>query len=270
MKQCPLCSRTYPDDLSYCLDDGAVLLAYRDPEVTLVASQRVPTAQPATQRQGWTILGVIGVVVIVVVWGGLKLALWSAERQSHTAEVSNSTSPLATTASPSPATDPLCLVYKNCPSPTPSPTVTARNSPTPSPSPTATETSETLLSAGTYQCVLTQPLNEAGIQTTRTLKLQFTFNSDGSYSAQGYVSIQATGLSDQLYLETKGTYLQSHGVLMFRDRLERKLDIESNSWQPWQVPSGGSKAQDRIQNVTPATFQLDIGNQHSWVTFSRL
>lgn len=37
MKQCPRCNRTYADDtLSYCLEDGAVLIRGRDPEDTLI------------------------------------------------------------------------------------------------------------------------------------------------------------------------------------------------------------------------------------------
>ena len=262
MKQCPLCRRTYSDDLRYCLDDGAVLVAYQDDEVTRVSPQPVPAppVPPAPpRRQGWTALGVIGLILVVLLWGGLKLALWSADREDHTSgQNTNSAAPsFGVRSSPSP-------------SPTPTPTVTPHPSPSPSPSATAVEPTEKTLNAGTYQCEITQPLNEGGFETTRTLKLQFTFNSDGTYTAQGYSTIQATGMNDQLYLETKGSYSQSNGVLMLRDQLERKLDLETNSWKPWGVPSSGSKSSSRIQNIRPTTFQLDIGPQGAWVTFSRL
>ena len=39
MKKCPHCKRTYGDSLVYCLEDGKVLSALRDPEETLVFSR---------------------------------------------------------------------------------------------------------------------------------------------------------------------------------------------------------------------------------------
>jgi hypothetical protein len=49
MKSCPTCKRTFEDDLTYCLVDGAILSAPYDPQAT----QRIPepriTHQPLTE-----------------------------------------------------------------------------------------------------------------------------------------------------------------------------------------------------------------------------
>ncbi len=49
MKSCPICNRTFEDDLTYCLVDGAILSAPYDPQAT----QRIPepriTNQPPTE-----------------------------------------------------------------------------------------------------------------------------------------------------------------------------------------------------------------------------
>ena len=49
MKSCPTCNRTFEDDLTYCLVDGAILSASYDPQAT----QRIPepriTHQPPTE-----------------------------------------------------------------------------------------------------------------------------------------------------------------------------------------------------------------------------
>lgn len=46
MKQCPRCNRTYADDtLSYCLEDGAVLIRGREPEETLI-NPFTPSSNP--------------------------------------------------------------------------------------------------------------------------------------------------------------------------------------------------------------------------------
>src|SRR6266436_875589 len=104
MKQCPLCHRTYADDLNFCLEDGKVLQAYGnnkktvvDDEATLVYPQpipgpptppRPPAPQPLSQGKRWTLGTVIGTIAIVLLWGGLKLALWSTDRDDHSAQSS--------------------------------------------------------------------------------------------------------------------------------------------------------------------------------------
>lgn len=49
MKQCPTCSRTFTDEsLSYCLDDGSLLSAAHDPDVTLVRTEAPISMPPRT------------------------------------------------------------------------------------------------------------------------------------------------------------------------------------------------------------------------------
>lgn len=51
MKRCPTCSRTYSDDLSFCLEDGSQLSRLHDPNETvrLPLPPTVPFAPPITQ-----------------------------------------------------------------------------------------------------------------------------------------------------------------------------------------------------------------------------
>jgi hypothetical protein len=285
MKQCPLCHRTYADDLNFCLEDGKVLQAYGnnektvvDDEATLVYPQPVPspptprppgppTPQPLSQGKRWTIGAVIGTIVIVLLWGGLKLALWSMDRDDHSAQ-SNSAPP-----SPSPNSDPLCLLTNTCPSPTP--TVTPRPSPSPSPSPsppspspspTIAEPVERSLSLGSYESERT--IESDGRATL--LKLKLTLYSDGTYLNQGYVTFHGTGISDLLGLEEKGSVSQSKDQLIFRDRVERKFDMEGGSWSAWTTARGGSSIRQQIRNVTATTFQMYDNDEKIWSTFSKL
>lgn len=46
IKRCTVCSRTYDEALSFCLQDGAVLSAERDPEETLVSSRPQANSPP--------------------------------------------------------------------------------------------------------------------------------------------------------------------------------------------------------------------------------
>ncbi|HXM34296.1 MAG TPA: hypothetical protein VN920_03855, partial [Pyrinomonadaceae bacterium] len=59
MKQCPQCHRNYADDLRFCLDDGAVLLAHQNYEATQVSPAPVPPAPMPRQRQGRKVVGVM-------------------------------------------------------------------------------------------------------------------------------------------------------------------------------------------------------------------
>src|SRR5450432_4716579 len=269
MKQCPECGHTYKDDLNFCLQDGSVLRAAHDDEETVVSpSPVVPTSARPQQRAPWIVLGVVGLILLVLIFGGIGFALWAANRDDRTnAQATNSPTPsLNISASPNSSPTPLCVALGNCPTPTPTPS--PQSSPTPAPTtptPSPTVPPENSIKTGTYQCELNYPINEDGVQTHRVLKLQFTFNAGGSYTAQGYASIPATGMADRLYLETQGSYMQwpatasSPATLAFYDRLERQMDFETNSWKPWTVPRGGSKARNKIQNVTPNSFQLDMG-----------
>jgi hypothetical protein len=267
MKQCPLCHRTYSDDFNYCLDDGSVLAAHQDDEETLVfptlPTKSIPAPQSQPQRQGWTVLGVIGVILVVLVWGGIKLALWSADRESRSSAQSRNPAPTSFGPNVSPTPTPDCAIF-GCDSPSPTPTIT------PSPSPTIAEPTEKMLSTGTYQCESSQLLNEGGIQTTRTLKYQFTFNADGTYAAQAYASIPLTGMNDRLYREEKGSYSQVGDQLTLRDRVERTFDFDADSWNPWVVAKSGSVNNNKIQSVTATTFQLYMKSEQRWLAFSKL
>jgi len=52
MKRCPTCNRSYPDDtLSFCLEDGTRLASDYDPEATVIAQPRPPSAQPQSSNR---------------------------------------------------------------------------------------------------------------------------------------------------------------------------------------------------------------------------
>ena len=49
MKNCPTCSRTYEDTLTFCLVDGAILSPAYDPKVTLEYPETRRTEPPPTE-----------------------------------------------------------------------------------------------------------------------------------------------------------------------------------------------------------------------------
>ena len=240
-----------------------------DPEATLPASQSAQTKTrrtpaPATrQGRGWKVLSVMGVTLAVLLYAFLKIALWSSERKDRTLSQNMNSAPVSLNlaASPSP-TAKRTVMPVSSPSPSPSSSVSPRPSPT--------EPMEKTISAGTYQYEFKPNSNPEDAAGLRTIKLQITFNADGTYSIQGYITIQGTSLNDQLYSEERGNYTQTNGLLTYKDRLQRNFDLDSNSWQDWRVPSSGSEAHNKVRNVTSTTFQADIGPQRSWVTVSKL
>ena len=106
MKQCPTCNRTYSDDsLTYCLDDGSVLLIQDEPQGTQrLPSPRVtsqtptevfPALQPLSQQQPrqesgrWPIYILIALLLVVI--GGAILALLSyGNKQDKTSNTTTS------------------------------------------------------------------------------------------------------------------------------------------------------------------------------------
>jgi len=195
-------------------------------------------------------------IVVVALLGGLILALWSANREDHsTAQSTNSATPLySVSASPSPSL-----------SPGPTPAVTPHPSPSPSPSATIAEPVERSLSLGSYQSERT--IDSNGHATL--LKLKLTLYSDGTYLEQGYITFHGTGINDLLGLEEKGSVTQSKDQLIFRDRLERKFDMEEGSWSAWTTARGGSTIRQQIRNVTATTFQMYDNEEKAWYTFSK-
>lgn len=158
MKQCPRCNRNYADDgLSFCLEDGAVLVKKYDANATLVnpyppapfvpptvASPRaadtipvqpqVPTRAPSppapapSRRSPW----LVGALVVVALAVGLTIGGYIVQRSTSSSTVSPNpelaNNPSSTsTASPSPTSS------ASAPTPTP----------TSGPSPTSTVASST-------------------------------------------------------------------------------------------------------------------------------
>ncbi len=259
MKQCPLCHRTFSEELNYCLDDGTRLLAADDSEVTRVSQRPSPATPGPVQRQSNMALGAIVIIVVVGLLGVLMVAMvaiWLAEKPENNAAASNVNS--------SPTS------YNWSENASPSPAETPHPVPSPSPSPTTAEPVEKALSTGTYQCEVTRALKSGEKEGTGTIKYQFTFNSDGTYLMQGYITVYGTTMNDQLGIEEKGTYSQSNTLLLLRDRLDREYDLETNSWKSWTVPSEGSESSEQIRNVTPTTFQLYDDDEKGWFTFAKL
>lgn len=131
MKQCPRCNRTYADDtLSYCLEDGAILISRYDPEDTLVsqfpppsnppsvAYAAPPAPVPAPRQRSLLAIGAMLLAVLVV---GLSIGGFIVQRYSSSSSVAPPTpsptprSVAATTAQPSPVSS----------TPTPAPMATA-------------------------------------------------------------------------------------------------------------------------------------------------
>jgi hypothetical protein len=257
MKQCPKCHRTYSDNLDFCLDDGARLLVQDDSDATRVYPRPNPVGPTPVPRQSSMALGVIVAIVVVGLFGVLMVAMaaiWWSERPGNSTAAQNvNSAPPSYTLSESP-----------------SPAVTPYPSPSPSPSATSAELVENNISPGTYQCEVNQPFKGADNEGNGTLKYQFTFNSDGTYLMQGYITVYGTAINDLLGIEEKGTYSQSNRQLLLKDRLDREYNQETNSWKSWSVPSEGSESDEQVRNVTPTTFQLFYSDHKTWATFAKL
>lgn len=112
MKQCPVCNRTYADDtLSYCLDDGSLLAATRDPEATVVMPnvpdslhpprRALPPSQSSLTSLRWVLYAAILLLAVVVGGAGVAL-LYELTRPRLSPSVAGptetSTPPLSTTS----------------------------------------------------------------------------------------------------------------------------------------------------------------------------
>ncbi len=140
MKQCPRCNRSYMDDtLSYCLDDGSVLIRKQDPQATQVSPFPTLVAPPPTApygaqppmqasaqpapRQGFP-LWAVGAMVLAALVVGLSIGAFIYQSYGP---------PSTDTASAQPTPRPMRF---NSASPTP--TATATPTPQPSATPLAT------------------------------------------------------------------------------------------------------------------------------------
>ena len=206
-------------------------------------------------------------IVIVLLWTTFKLAVRSMDNGDRSAQ---SESPVvAASPSPGPSLNSPCGTG-GCNSPTPTPQLSPSPvaSPSPSPSPSPTQEIESKLQPGIYQGSF-KPNNKAEDELgLRTIKLQFTLNSDGTYFVRGYITIQTTDWSDKLYSEEKGNYSQAKDQLIFTNRLQRTLSLDTDEWSPWQVPNSGGVARDQMRNQTTNSFQLYVAND--WMTLSKL
>jgi hypothetical protein len=117
MKQCPRCNRNYADDaLSYCLEDGAILVKKYDPDATLVNPYPpVPVVPPTVAYQGAPVTSanqapgpapdipapaaprkspwLVGVLVVVALGVGLAIGGFFFQRSSTTSTSSSSIVP---------------------------------------------------------------------------------------------------------------------------------------------------------------------------------
>lgn len=277
MKQCPLCNRTFPDDLNFCLEHGAALLPYQDDEVTRVARSKedppptvlYPTA-PARAKSSKGVLAVVGTILLVLLAGGVKLALRFADvnERASTNYIQPSPYP-ASSPVPSGSAVPLCTVLNNCPTPSPSPSTSPQPvaSPSASPDPSVTLIGIGGLRLGLYQTQYDEEIEEDGIRATRTLRIQFEFNQDGTYTGTAYASIPAVGMSDQLFREERGTFTVVDNVLTMRDRRERVYDFGNDAWKPW-APT--QLVNNKLRNITTTSFQMFKNSEPNWVTFTKL
>jgi hypothetical protein len=134
MKQCPRCKRTYADDtLSYCLDDGTMLIrgydadatqispfpappppptvAYGTPTIPSPGAAQIPASNaPAPRRRYWLAVGALVLAALVI---GLSIGGFIFQRDnSPSSAATPSTSPTpssavaATTATPRTASTP--------------------------------------------------------------------------------------------------------------------------------------------------------------------
>ncbi|HKR62059.1 MAG TPA: hypothetical protein VJS64_20390 [Pyrinomonadaceae bacterium] len=262
MKQCPVCRRTFTDDLKYCLEDGSVLQAAKAPdpteiypreqETTVVYPSPRPAAAPAQFPQQKSsvgkVLAVIGTILFILLIAFIKIGVWWFERQERNADQANSSSPQF-------------LV----PTPNASPIVTPEATPVSSPTPL-----EASVSVGSYQCEINRNLKVGEVERAATLKLRISLSSDNTYLQQGYATIHGTEVTDQLIIEEKGTFSQTDDLLILQNRQERELDKETYSWQAWKTPKEGSEVQRRVRNVTAATFQLFDPDENAWFTFTKM
>lgn len=135
MRSCPVCRRQFPDDLTFCLEDGTPLVDDAAPSMVTAYSPRVAAnaARPARQSRTFAYVIAIGLFLI----GGLVLlaagvgGYWYYKSTERTAAVpypsntnTNNTQSVPATNSPRPPSTPS----------EPPPSNTNARKPTPSPS----------------------------------------------------------------------------------------------------------------------------------------
>lgn len=272
MKICPECKRTFNDDLSFCLEDGTPLVSQRSGDATLVYPEPPrpvvdpprppPTSSPVTTSGSnksliAVILGVLGTLLIVLIWGGIKLGLWYLDHNQNSNQNANS---YVAGASPSPGTTPLSLL-NGSPSPTPS---VVQN---PSPGPSNDESQKGVITPGTYEWIGTRAIDQ---QHNATLRMRVTVNGDGTYLQQVYFTFPEKGLDKLLGMEEKGRFSQSGDLLLTSDRKAHEFDFATGEWNPWKIPDDGSSSREKIRNVEENAFELYDNSERTWVLFIKV
>jgi len=276
MKQCPQCRHDYSADLNFCLEDGSVLKPKQDddrtwvlpqpqstitavdpqlqsgPTIGAVGPQNPPgptTAAPQPARsRARKVLGTIGIIFGVTLYALIKIAPWSDRWKTQASENTN-TAPISTNFAPSPTVSEPLTVPSPSASESSSPDLSPSPSPTPSTTPTPVEPADQSIMPGVYATTFqpnNRPEDALGL---RTVRLVFTFKSDGSYTIQAY----RADMNDRLYQEESGKYTQSNGQIKFNERIARHFDWDNEEWTGWE---SSSSAADTVRNITPASFEL--------------
>ena len=277
--ECPKCHRNYAEDFSFCLEDGTRLVDPRALAQTAIlatpeqsapteitpAPATVQTPAPATSFKpdpattapssphSWlikTIVVVTGMIAVVLVWGLVKIGLWWLDKNQRTTNQPVASAP-STAPTASPGTDLQSLLER----------------PSPSPSEPVASALGSKIGPGTYEAELTDLSGEFSKQGA-SVKLRLTFNADGTYFQQGFLSLPQAGLKDQLLMEEKGRYSQSDDKLILTNRLQRELLLGDAA--SWKVPDDGSESTEKLRSVSATGFQVYDNEQKQWFTFSRL
>ena len=266
MTKCPQCNREYSENFSYCLDDGTPLRHSSFDDATLVMQEPEPTApQPARTTYAPTkqrssvpiILGVAGVVVVVLLVGGIAIGAWLLSRDQIGANQNSNSAPVYSTSSPSPSSNTNPLTIGNS-SPEASPTTSIE-----------VPNSDSIISAGTYECEITKTLGETTKHTV-AIRLQVTVNDDGTYSTKGDMTLAEANINNQLGIEEKGNYSQSEDTLVLTNRREREYDFETGSWKRWRVPDDGSESREKVRNVSANAFELYDEDEKIWYALTKV
>jgi hypothetical protein len=278
--QCPQCRRTYAEDFTFCLDDGTRLVDPRaldktailqtpaqtapteitpapatsqpGPAVTLPMPAPTPTAAPASHSSLLKIIVLVfGVIVIIVVWGLVKVGLWWLNRNQQNTNQQVVSAPSTAPSSPSQNTNLQTLLGQ----------------PSPSPSESVVQASESSIAPGTYEADLRDLTGEFSKQGA-SVKLRLTVNADGTYFQQGFLSIPQAGMKDQLVMEEKGNYSTSGDTLFLKNRLQREMLFGGSG--SWKVPDDGSDSNEKLRSVSATGFQVYDDEQKQWFTFKRV
>ena len=276
MKICPECKRTFDDELSFCLEDGTRLVSQSSGATTLIypADPTVPTVprpqpsppptpEPAPVSKSGSnksivavILGVLGTLVIILIWAGIKIGIWYLDHNSN--QNSGYTPPIVATASPSPSYDPIGLITSS-PSPTPSPVESS--------SPSPDEAKAGVVTPGTYEWEGTRAIDK---QHKASLRMRVAIESNGTYHEEVFLTFPDKRIDNLLGMEEKGRFTQSGEALLLSERQAREFNIVTGEWEPWGTPDDGSSSREKIRNVTQNSFDLYDDSENNWYTFVKV